>query len=215
MSELKEIGWFPKEWIVTRFTDLSPDEIEELQEMEDEESGGGGFGGGGVMGGSELPEPEEGMEPDMEPGMEPGMEEGGEEEGEEEFPPPEELEGYDRKRTDNIIMEIDKAKRKAKTMNFVRKIYRNKNRITSPAPHLLETKELDGLSKPKDADAVITEDKDSGVLGAIPDSDEIIVEWSVPESERAEALDEVATILKGSTYVPDDSDTITDNDLPG
>jgi len=50
MAELKDLGWFPKEWIVTRFTDLSPDEIQELEEMEDEETGGGGGGGiGGPM----------------------------------------------------------------------------------------------------------------------------------------------------------------------
>jgi len=53
MSDLKDLGWFPKEWIVTHFTDLSPDEIEEIKELEDAEveGGGGGMGGGGMGGG--------------------------------------------------------------------------------------------------------------------------------------------------------------------
>lgn len=58
MTELKELAWFPKEWIVTHFTDLTPDEILELKEMEEmagddgEEDGvGGGAGGGGLGGG--------------------------------------------------------------------------------------------------------------------------------------------------------------------
>ena len=59
MSDLKDLGWFPKEWIVTRFTDLSPDEIEELDELMAESGeaagegeGGGGGGGLGGLGGS-------------------------------------------------------------------------------------------------------------------------------------------------------------------
>jgi len=60
MADLKDLGWFPDVWIVTRFTDLSPDEIQELKTMEsqlgsdegvDEEAlglGGGGGGGGGI-----------------------------------------------------------------------------------------------------------------------------------------------------------------------
>ncbi len=80
MSDLKELGWFPREWIVTRFTDLSPDEIMELEEMVQDERGTiegdaeGGLGGlgGGPMGGG-LPD----MGMDMggeegEPGGEPG-----------------------------------------------------------------------------------------------------------------------------------------------
>lgn len=54
MSDLKDIGWFPKEWIVTHFTDLTPDELEELKEMEIAQSGGddmGDGGGGGGIGG--------------------------------------------------------------------------------------------------------------------------------------------------------------------
>ena len=74
MSDLKDLGWFPKEWIVTHFTDLSPDEIEEIKELEDaeEEGGGGGMGGGGGGGLGGMPDfdlggeeggPEGGMPP--------------------------------------------------------------------------------------------------------------------------------------------------------
>lgn len=74
MSDLKDLGWFPKEWIVTHFTDLSPDEIEEIKELEDAEveGGGGGMGGGGGGGLGGMPDfdlggeeggPEGGMPP--------------------------------------------------------------------------------------------------------------------------------------------------------
>ena len=34
IKDLHEFGWFPIEWIVTHFTDLTPDELEELREMQ-------------------------------------------------------------------------------------------------------------------------------------------------------------------------------------
>jgi len=60
MADLRDIGWFPKEWILSHFTDLSPDEIQQMMlkgnaDMGDEttpELGGGG--GGGDMGGGDL-----------------------------------------------------------------------------------------------------------------------------------------------------------------
>jgi hypothetical protein len=55
MSDIKGLGWFPKDWIVTHFTDLSPDEIQEIDEYAaNEEEGGGGGGGGGSGGGSSI-----------------------------------------------------------------------------------------------------------------------------------------------------------------
>lgn len=61
MTDLRELGWFPKEWILSHFTDLSPDEIQQMllkgnADMGDEaapELGGGG-GGGGDLGGGDL-----------------------------------------------------------------------------------------------------------------------------------------------------------------
>lgn len=90
MADLKDLGWFPKEWIVTHFTDLSPDEIEEIKNLAvDEEEGagssiGGGMGGGigdasagGDMGGMGMEGGEqtlEGQEPtDGSPGQPPGQ----------------------------------------------------------------------------------------------------------------------------------------------
>jgi intein/homing endonuclease len=57
MSDIKGLGWFPKDWIVSHFTDLSPDEIQEIDEYaanEEEGGGGGGMGGGGGGGGGPL-----------------------------------------------------------------------------------------------------------------------------------------------------------------
>lgn len=54
MTDLKALEWFPKEWIVTHFTDLTPDEIVELNDMIEqmgaspESLQGGGGGGGGA-----------------------------------------------------------------------------------------------------------------------------------------------------------------------
>jgi hypothetical protein len=33
MANLKEIGWFSPEWIIERFTDMSPDEVQELKAL--------------------------------------------------------------------------------------------------------------------------------------------------------------------------------------
>lgn len=60
MADLRDIGWFPKEWILSHFTDLSPDEIQQMMlkgnaDMGDDaapEMGGGG--GGGDLGGGDL-----------------------------------------------------------------------------------------------------------------------------------------------------------------
>lgn len=57
MADLKDLGWFPKEWIVTHFTDLSPDEIEEIKNLAvDEEEGAGSSIGGGMGGAIGSPE---------------------------------------------------------------------------------------------------------------------------------------------------------------
>jgi hypothetical protein len=54
MSDLKDLAWFPKQWIVTHFTDLTPDEIQELKQMEELASDGGDEGVGGEGGGGNL-----------------------------------------------------------------------------------------------------------------------------------------------------------------
>lgn len=205
MAELKDIGWFPKEWIVTRFTDLSPDEIEELEEMEDKESGGGigGGGGGALLGG---PEEEEGA-------MAPG-DLGGElpeaEEEEEPFPP-EEMESLQDARDKNLLVEIRRDEQKVQSADYVRRLYNKKNAVTTPCfSHILEQKELDGLSKgtPPTKEGVLAESEKS-------ESQEVVlVEWSVPPETRKEAIEEVATVLRGAAVQISDSGEITDADLP-
>lgn len=72
MADLKDLEWFPKEWIVTHFTDLTPDEIIELNEMikmmgaDPSEVEGGGGGGGGGGGFPDLGDPAEDALADVE-----------------------------------------------------------------------------------------------------------------------------------------------------
>lgn len=56
MADLKDLGWFPAPWIITRFTDLSPDEIQELPNLESGGEGEGGPGGPGGPGGGGPPD---------------------------------------------------------------------------------------------------------------------------------------------------------------
>jgi hypothetical protein len=58
MADMRDLGWFPKEWIISKFTDLSPDEIEQMMMAGDSKAadapelgGGGGGGGGDLFGG--------------------------------------------------------------------------------------------------------------------------------------------------------------------
>lgn len=84
MADLNEIGWFPKEWIISKFTDLSPDEIEQMimnSDASDEstpELGGGLGGGGGLDDIGAEPGGEMGGEMGGDMGDEPGAEPGAE-----------------------------------------------------------------------------------------------------------------------------------------
>jgi hypothetical protein len=215
MSDLKEIGWFPKEWIVTRFTDLSPDEIQEMEEMAEKESGGedeegGGGGGGGLGGGGDMDMGgEEGGDLDMgDMGGEEGGEEGGggEDMGGEELSGEEEDEAFElenKKEEHRIITEIRKDARRSKQYSNLVKLSQRANKPSNPFQFLLESKELDGLTKtPKN---VLTEDKnDPGLL----------VEWSVPINDRREAMLEIRNVIKNQpTNITNDSD-ISQTDLP-
>lgn len=222
MAELKDLGWFPKEWIVTRFTDLSPDEIEELKDMEETESQGGP--GGGIPGG--------GL--DLEPGLEPGAEavenplpgEEGAEGGEEGLPEEEAaaapLEGYDYAREQRLLMELHKQGKRKEALNIIRTWAHRLGRDTEPQEYnplsgftyLLETKELDGLSSSKPNVGELNgkpahyynPNKDTGLL----------VEWSVPDDLRDEAIKEVYDVLTlgGVAQPSEESDEITEEDLP-
>ena len=181
MGELKDLGWFPREWIVTRFTDLSPDEIEELSaimtketEFPSLEGGGGGAGGlgglgGDLPGGEELPgmEGEEGL---GEPGAE-GLEEPGAEPGADKL----DLGGLDRRYND-IIMEMRKQYKTGKIRTLLEGV--NK-RIHSPSismyTNFLSSNELDGLR--------------SGEEG------ELLIESSIDEQERKDTAKEFFNLL--------------------
>lgn len=178
MADLKDIGWFPREWIVTHFTDLSPDELEELKDLEDAETEGeGGGGGGGGMGG--------GMD-DMGPaGPEPGAEgetEGGAE-GEEAAPEEEvPLEGWDTTREKRLLLEVRKDNARNKRLRILKRIQKRRNsRLNSGLNHMVESKELDGLST-----------KPAKSYG---DGVEYLVEPSVVLSEAQEAIEQTKLLL--------------------
>jgi hypothetical protein len=212
MAELKDIGWFPKEWIVTRFTDLSPDEIQELEEMEEKETGGGIGGGGPMLGGpGEGEEFPEGEEPEGEEFPEEELPEG-EGEGEEPFPP-EGMESLGDLDSKNLLLEINRDEKKNKSLSYIKKLHDKKNVTTSCFNHILEQKELDGLSKdgpPVEKDGVVIAESWKWE----PDDNRVLVEWSVPQEIREEAIAEVSAILMGSSRQVSDNDEITDGDLP-
>lgn len=216
MNDLRDLGWFPKEWIVTHFTDLSPDEIEEIKEMEDTESNGGPGGGkpGGLdLGGGPSPGgPDEDLNlGDLDLGGEEG---GGEEPGAEKPPAP--IEGYDYSVDKRMIMEAQKQRKSADMMRLVKKwasrlgksFTKEDTPIYNGFDHLIESKELDGLSstKPTDTNGVYDPNKDEGLL----------VEWSVDKSDRDSVIAEVYNVLTGNSFTAGEADNglITEDDLP-
>lgn len=216
MMDLKDIGWFPKEWIVTRFTDLSPDEIEELNDMEEDETGGGGGGGGGGLGGLDGPDMDAGddiggdTQPDVDEssddansGPEEDILSGGDALSDDA------LEGYNYAGEKRVIIEARRLLKRKKRNDYVTKLYEKKNKVNSAFPNLLESKELDGLSKskpPVGCGGVFNPNKDDGIL----------IEWSVSEDERTMVLEEVSNLLKYTSNVITEniSDDVLVEDLP-
>jgi len=225
MAELKELGWFPKEWIVTRFTDLSPDEIEELKDMEEVEAAGGAGGGGpagalgigdeelgGEEGGEELGGEELGGE---ELGEEGGL---GEEGAEEESPI---IDGFDYEAEKRLLAEMKKQNKTKEVMKLVNKWSERLGKDTSPSnqitnsfDHMLEMKELDGLSSTNPQ----TTPSSNGQFRPPHDpnkDDGIIVEWSTGEDERNSAIKETRDVLTGNSSVFNTTETdITEDDIP-
>ncbi len=205
MTDLKGLGWFPKEWIVTHFTDLSPDEILELKDLgTTEEEGGegggssGGLGGLGGFGGDEGG----GDMPDL------GMDLGGEEaDAGAEAPAGEAgggsapVEGFDYKAERRLIMEmrkqnkIDEGKRIVE--NWARRLDKplrqEEVEYNSGFDHILQINELDGLSASKPSGK-----GGASILESIHDpneDDQVIVDWSVEKTIREEAIQEVYNVL--------------------
>jgi hypothetical protein len=227
MADLKDLGWFPKEWIVTHFTDLSPDEIEELKEMEETESQGGPGGGapGGLddLGGGEegeLPPPEEG-------GGEIAPEEGGEEGG---VPASDEeageipIEGFDYASEKRLILELRKQGRMNDAMKIVKRWATRLGKFQSPDgiefhsgfQHLLESNELDGLSADEPRSNVESNGKLSPIYDPNKDSG-LLVEWSVDAEERDAVIKEVYNVLVAGEVeegASEDDNVITEEDIP-
>lgn len=210
MADLKDLGWFPREWIVTHFTDLSPDEIQELKEMEDTETtpaegaggpGGGGGGGPGPLGGGgplDMGAEEEEATPPTAP-------------EEEEAP----IEGFDYAAEKRLLLEFKKQGRRKEAMKLVerwanrigRPIIKEDIELSSGFDHFLTQNELDGLSaNPSESNGLNIHDpnRDPG----------LIIEWSVNKAERDSAIHETYNVLTGSTEQPSGGSEITEDDLP-
>lgn len=221
MADLKELGWFPKEWIVTHFTDLSPDEIEELKDMEGMESSGGPGGGGPPGGGlDDIPEgdlPPEDPEGDLPP------DEGGNipasDKASGEIP----IEGFDYAAEKRLLLEMRKQGKINESSKIVKKWAARLGKFISPDDkqfssgfqYFLESKELDGLS----ADGPRMEtNQESGRLSIHnPNKDEgLLVEWSVDKEERDSAIGEVYNVLMIDEKEEESSgeELITEEDIP-
>lgn len=220
MADLKDLGWFPKEWIVTHFTDLSPDEIEELNDMENTAAQGGP--GGGSPGGLDMGGPMDGGEGGLdELGM--GGEEGGEggEGGEEpggKKQTGKPLEGFDYDAQRRLLLEMRKQGRDKEARAIVERwadklgkpLVQESIEPLSGYDHMLNSKELDGLSK---TNVQIRESAGDQIHD--PNNDEgLLVEWSVDKESRDEVIGEVRSILVQTNAVTDDDGTITNDDLP-
>lgn len=240
MSDLKELGWFPKEWIVTHFTDLTPDEIQELKEMEriaadggddggDEGEGAGGLGGG--MGGA-APPPGGG---DDLGGL--GDEEG-KPEGDDEKPGGEEEglgggggagaggagglgggglgERFNTRAERRLLVEL---RRQGNSQAILEILERWAQRLgKQPRDHqhissfsyLIEHKELDGLTMDR------PDPNTNGMVRDPNDDRGLLVEWSVPPEVRDDVIRETRLLLTGgsATAALDDADAVTEADLP-
>lgn len=242
MADLKDLGWFPKEWIVTHFTDLSPDEIEELKDMETTESQGGP--GGGSPGGLDLPpeegaEGEEGMEgiPGEEPPQHPNEEEPGNP-----IPPPPGVES--RNKNKHTILESQRKKRREKARQrmvvegfdyeseraLMQELRRQGNR--SEALQIMkkwankigkaETEDVllnsgfTHLLESKEFDGLTVDQPTQTGEAFEPTGAGLLVEWSVPKDVRDEAIKETYDVLTAGTTESEtpDSDEITEHDIP-
>ncbi len=203
MMTLKDLGWFPKDWIVTHFTDLSPDEIQDLKEAEAESmSPGGGMGGGGLgplgddMGDMGEPGDIPGAEGDLlsEPttGAPAGPAAG--------TPP---IEGYDYAAERRLLNEAKKNNRRKK-----KKILNNLNEesFNNGFDHMMQICEFDSLTKsPMINDDTYDQSKDDGLL----------VESSIPANDRDDAKKYAhVACINDITMYADDSDESTNYDLP-
>lgn len=204
ISSLKDTGLFPPRWLLRRFTNMTDDEIQQMEDdfkkngglnFEDEAGGGGGGmgGGGGGLGGGGLDidvnapttpksAPDLTPEGDLEGGLEDPGAEAMPDMGEalEELP----IEGYDYTREKKVLMELRQSKAKP---------YKFNNGFT----YLLNAGELDQLPNK---------------------NNEVLIERVIPKEVIEEAIKEAKTILSHEVIVKKPSniisEDITPDDLP-
>jgi hypothetical protein len=232
MNDLKDLGWFPKEWIVTHFTDLSPDEIQELKEVESEEAagGGGGMGGGGGGGldfGLGAPEGAEGGMP-PEGGMEgaegdmPGLDADAGAPPDAGVEPSVTPEGYDLGAEKRLITEINRQRvmkaRKVLLERWAGRLKKDVYKDDEPSydngfDSIVNSKELDGLTAESlENNGLVFSD---GRLVDIQSPSNCIIEYSSDISERFDVIKENYDLLVESpTDNSFDDDEITKFDLP-
>lgn len=158
IDALKGTDMFPDEWILKRFTDMTDDEIKQIKKEKEKaaaeggaaEGGKGGGGGGGLGGGGgglpPLPMPggkEAGPPIPGEEGGE-GAGEGGEGAGPPGLPP---LEGYDYELERVLNEEVNKSKPIKKVEISEAINHKSNDKLHSGFEYLLNSGELDGLSK--------------------------------------------------------------------
>lgn len=209
MADLKDLGWFPKEWIVTHFTDLSPDEIEELREMEETDAqggpGGGSPGGLGPMGGGLDMGGD--MGDDMGGDIDVDMGLGGEGEGVAE---PEagmggeaggetlDLAGLDINGQKSLLVEMMRQGKREKVKKLLTEWHDRLNKpdvddeIRNGFEFMAETREFDGLNS----------------------SSDLIIESKVDEQDREDAIKQNYGVLVESYNVDENDSDIIEDDLP-
>lgn len=213
MADLKDLGWFPKEWIVTHFTDLSPDEIEELKDMEATAANGGP--GGGSPGGLDIPEPgsaDPSIIPETPPGDEAALP-GGEE------TPTDGSTGLlgEWRMTKMLLHHKSQLERARIIKEWARRLNKgitpDNKTLSSGMDYLIESKELDGLSKshpPKGFGPGMIYNPNDNQSG-------LLVEWSVAAEDRNAAIKETYNLLQiayGVEEIPTSTEEVTEEDLP-
>ena len=168
--------------------DMGGDDLEDIDVDSDVDIDGGA--GMGDMGGGEEDEGDVGMGVDEEESDEP------------------ELEGYDIAREKRLLLEIKGDEVRRRRVDYMQRL-RDKYRQTSCFGYLLESKELDGLPKPRAecASEVLVEGLDMS-------ESSMMIGWSVPVDERNRAIDEIGRAI-GIESTESLSGDITKDDLPG
>jgi hypothetical protein len=208
MADLKDLGWFPKAWIVSRFTDLSPDEIQELDEMQsrlaetlDDEEEGGGLGGGlpGMGGMEDIGGEDEGL-----PGLD--GEEAADEEEQVPGPEDEDLDELPESRSlynmhaeRKLITEMQHEDRRHEMLGYLKRLTTRDPKLRANFGYMIESGELTKLGV-NDTDGDFKKCK-------------VIVESSINKADEDEVINEYKKILGGGTS-ESGPQTITEEDIP-